>query len=69
MINWGREINTQTISSVVRFPTDQEGKKKKEREKDGPQIRRKKSVHSKGNKSLLKEEMQFFFHLFLLVEG
>ena len=54
-------MNTQTISSVVRSPANQEGKKKKEREreKNGPQIRRKKSVHRKGNKSLLKEEMQF----------
>ena len=50
-------MNTQTISSVVTSPTNQEGKKKKE--KNGPQIRRKKSVHRKGNKSLLKEEMQF----------
>lgn len=57
MINWGREMNTQTISSVVRSPANQEEKKK--REKNGPQIRRKKSVHRKGNKSLLKEEMQF----------
>lgn len=57
MINWGREMNTQTISSVVRSPANQEEKKK--REKNRPQIRRKKSVHRKGNKSLLKEEMQF----------
>ena len=49
-------MNTQTISSVVISPTNQEGKKK---EKNGPQIRRKKGVHRKGNKSLLKEEMQF----------
>ena len=51
----GDEHPDYFLSSYISHKSRREKKK----EKNGPQMRRKKGVHRKGNKSLLKEEMQF----------